>query len=354
MINKQISDKILTVCPEFKTPRGGVAQCVSSYSKTVFSNFRAICNSCSGSKFKKLAKCVDAIFKLVWALTLDRNIRVVHIHTASYNSFRRSSIFVLLSKMMGRKVVLHIHGGGFKEYYALETYFVGRVLSRCDAIAVLSQSWKSFFDGITNPDRVRVVPNIVENPSLMGVEDDGKFHLLFLGHIQKAKGIFDLVEIINEYKTDYNGRLILDIGGGMFEVERLRQIIKDNHLEDIVHFHGWVSGDDKIRLLNTADAFILPSYTEGVPISILEAETYGLPILATTVGGIPEIVSDGGNGFLFTPGDKAAIKTAIDKLLADTKLCRALRESSRMRAANNLPSHIETVLTSLYNDLLSA
>ena len=354
MINEQLSDKILTICPEFKTPRGGVAQCVSSYSKTVFSKFRAICNSCSGSKFKKSAKCLAAIFKLVWTLTFDRNVRVVHIHTASYNSFRRSSIFVLLSKVMGRKVVLHIHGGGFKEYYATDPSFIGRVLPKCDAIVVLSQSWKSFFDGITNPDRVRVVPNIVENPSLMGVEDDGKFHLLFLGHIQKAKGIFDLVEIINEYKTDYNGRLILDIGGGMFEVERLRQIIKDNHLEDIVHFHGWVSGDDKIRLLNTADAFILPSYTEGVPISILEAETYGLPILATTVGGIPEIVSDGGNGFLFTPGDKAAIKTAIDKLLADTKLCRALRESSRMRAANNLPSHIETVLTSLYNDLLSA
>ena len=135
MINKQISDKILTVCPEFKNPRGGVAQCVSSYSKTVFSKFRAICNSCSGSKFKKSAKCVVAIFKLVWTLTFDRNIRVVHIHTASYNSFRRSSIFVLLSKMMGRKVVLHIHGGGFKEYYASEPSFVGRVLSKCDAIA---------------------------------------------------------------------------------------------------------------------------------------------------------------------------------------------------------------------------
>lgn len=354
MINEQISDKIITVCPEFKTPRGGVAQCVSSYSKAVFSNFRAICNSCSGSKFKKSAKCVIAIFKLVWTLTFDRNVRVVHIHTASYNSFRRSSIFVLLSKMMGRKVVLHIHGGGFKEYYASEPSFVGRVLSRCDAIAVLSQSWKSFFDGITNPDRVRVVPNIVETPSLMDVDDDGMFHLLFLGHIQKAKGIFDLVEIINEYKTDYNGRLILDIGGGMFEVERLRQIIKANHLGDIIHFHGWVSGDAKIRLLNTADAFILPSYTEGVPISILEAETYGLPILSTAVGGIPEIVSDGGNGFLFTPGDKVAMKTAVDKLLVDTKLCRALGESSTMIAANNLPANLETVLTCLYVDLLSA
>ena len=162
------------------------------------------------------------------------------------------------------------------------------------------------------------------------------------------------MEIINEYKTDYNGRLILDIGGGMFEVERLKQFIKANHLEDIIHFHGWVSGDDKIRLLNTADAFILPSYTEGVPISILEAETYGLPILSTAVGGIPEIVSDGGNGFLFTPGDKVAMKTAVDKLLVDTKLCRALGESSTMIAANNLPANLETVLTCLYVDLLSA
>ena len=243
--------------------------------------------------------------------------------------------------------------GGFKEYYASEPFFVKRILASCDTIAVLSPFWKSYFDGICGPAKVKVVPNIIENPSFMDVAGDGMFHLLFLGQIQRAKGIFDLVDVVKAHKTEYGGKLILDIGGGMFEVEQLKKIIDDNHLDGMVKFHGWVSGDDKIMLLNTADAFILPSYTEGVPISILEAESYGLPVLSTRVGGIPEIVGDGENGFLFTPGDKIAMKADIDKLLADRDLRRKMGKSSRGKAAKNLPSHIESVLTSLYDDLLT-
>lgn len=353
MINKNLSAKILTVCPEYKSPRGGVAQCVSSYSKMIFRDFKTVRNSCSGKAINKAAKCLAAIFALIGTLMVDQNIKIVHIHTASYNSFRRSSIFVRLSKIMGRKVVLHIHGGGFKEYYASEPSFVKRILASCDTIAVLSPFWKSYFDGICGPAKVKVIPNIIENPLFMDVVDDGMFHLLFLGQIQRAKGIFDLVDVVKAHKTEYGGKLILDIGGGMFEVEQLKKTIDDNHLDGMVKFHGWVSGDDKIRLLNTADAFILPSYTEGVPISILEAESYGLPVLSTRVGGIPEIVGDGENGFLFAPGDKIAMKADIDKLLTDRDLRRKMGKSSRGKAAKNLPSHIESVLTSLYDDLLT-
>jgi glycosyltransferase involved in cell wall biosynthesis len=354
MIKQEISDKVLTICPDFSNPKGGVAQCVATYNRVVFERFKTVCNSCSGSKFKKLSKCVTAIFRLVWTLAFDRNIKIVHIHTASYNSFKRSAVFVRIAKMMGRKVVLHIHGGGFKEYYSQNSAFVKNILDKCDALAVLSHSWKDFFDTIVAPDRVRVVPNIMEDARHIDVETDGKTHFLFFGQIYQAKGIFDLVELLCESKEEYRGKLVLDIGGGMFEVERLKTYIKDNDLGDIIHFHGWVSGDAKVRLLNLADAFILPSYVEGVPISILEAEVYGLPILSTPVGGIPEVVHDGENGYLFAPGDKKAMKAAIDSTLRDADLRAKMGEKSKMMVKDNLPGNIEKELSSLYKFLLSA
>ena len=185
------------------------------------------------------------------------------------------------------------------------------------------------------------------------VSSDGKFHLLSLGHICKAKGIFDLVELLHDCHNEYAGKLVLDIGGGMYEEEELRMFIKDNNLENLISFHGWVSGSKKIDLLNKADAFILPSYTEGVPISILEAESYGLPILSTNVGGIPEIVFNEKNGFLFHPGQTNEMKDAIDKLLKDSNLCTKMGDISKQIVLDNLPNSVEDKLNIIYKIVLN-
>lgn len=345
------SSHILTIGPEYNPPKGGVAQCIATYGKTVFSDFQVLSNSCEGSQIKKLWKAISSLILLFFILLFKRHISIVHIHTASYNSFKRSSFFVRLSKAMGRKVVIHIHGGGFKEYYVKEKNYIDSILAKCDAIITLSTTWKTFFEETVGHKNVHIVPNIITRPIPIAIEKDEMFHLLFMGHICKAKGIFDLVEVIQEYQDEYHGKLILDIGGGLYEVDTLKQIIKDYQLEDIIHFHGWVSGNKKIELLNLADAFILPSYTEGVPISILEAESYGLPILSTYIGGIPEIVIDGENGFLFNPGDKPAMKKAIDTLLTDKKLVAYMSASSLKRSELNMPQQVELALNSTYNNI---
>lgn len=340
--------QILTIGPEFNPPTGGVAQCVFTYGTSIFSNFRYLANSCNGPKVKKILKTCSSWIKFCLLLLLDEDIKIVHIHTASYNSFKRSSWFVNAAKTLDKKVVIHIHGGGFKEYYSNEKAFVNSVLKKCDALVTLSDSWKEFFEKIVGHKNVHVVPNIVDNPIIQDIEKDDKFHLLYLGHIYKEKGIFDLVDVINECHEKYKGKLILDIGGGMYEVEVLKKFIQDNKLEDVIHFHGWVSGDKKVELLNIADTFVLPSYTEGVPISILEAESYGLPILSTCVGGIPEVVHNGVNGFIFSPGDKDAIKRTIDKVFIDKPLRLKLGEESRTLCRTSLPLSVEERLKEVY------
>lgn len=353
MIDKKLSTKIVTIGPEYVPPKGGVAQCIASYENAIFEKFIAITNSCEGTTIRKIWKACTSFLRLFLLLLVNRNIKIVHIHTASYNSFRRSSWYVRLSYMLKRKIVIHIHGGGFKEYYNKEKDFIKPVLAKCDALITLSPSWKCFFEDIVGHKNVYIVPNIIERPVHVNVNNDGIFHLLYMGHIYKAKGIFDLVEVVDEYQDKYRGKFILDIAGGMYDTEMLKQFIVEKHLEDIIHFHGWVSGNEKIKLLNLADAYILPSYTEGVPISILEAASYGLPILSTPVGGIPEIVTERENGILFSPGDKLAMREAIDVLINDSELRNKMGEISKMKSVENYPSQVEMRLKEIYDNIVN-
>lgn len=347
-----ISSKgVLTIGPEFVPPKGGVAQCIATYQQAIFSDFRCLTNSCDGSFLKKTCKALFSLAKLHCILATNSEIKIVHIHTASYNSFKRSAWFVKAAKRMGRKVVIHIHGGGFREYYDKEKSFILPILDKCDALITLSPQWKMFFEKVVHHKNVHIVPNVIAYPIVKTVAKTDVFHLLYMGHITKAKGIFDLVEMLAEHKDEYLGKLILDIGGGMYEEEKLKRFISDNKMEDILRFHGWLSGEGKTDIFNLADAYILPSYTEGVPISILEAESYGLPVLSTTVGGIPEIVADRENGLLFEPGNKQQMKIAIDALMQDKELRISMAERSKEISMKNLPQFVEQSLLEVYKSI---
>lgn len=345
------SEHILTIGPEYKPPKGGIAQCIATYQQTIYSDFRCLTNSCDGGMVRKTCKLVFSLITLCFILAFHKKIRIIHIHTASYNSFKRSSLFVKVAKAMGRNVVLHIHGGGFKDYYMKQPRYVRSVLDKADALITLSTSWKMFFENIALHGNVHIVPNIISKPIYQKVKGDGKFHLLYMGQITKAKGVFDLVEMIAENKNFYRGKLILDIGGDMYEADKLRNFVSDNKIDDIVHLHGWLIGNAKAKMFNWADAYILPSYVEGVPISILEAESYGLPILSTRVGGIPDIVDEGKNGFLFTPGDKQDMKKAIDMVVENRDLKISMGSYSKELTQKNNPSSVEKDLIEVYRSL---
>lgn len=351
MLSKELSNKILSIGGEYNPPKGGVAQVMYTYSKEVYPIFHCVTNSGNGGFVRKLWIFVQGIVKSFFSLLFNRNIKIVHIHTASYNSFKRSSYFVLLAKCFKKKVVLHIHGGAFKEYYKTNPKWIKNTLQKVDKVVALTESWKSFFQDEVCLSNVVVINNIVPSPQIKAIEKDGKFHLLFLGAINEQKGIFDLVEVINQHKNEWRGKLILHIGGNQ-DVERLQNYISNNILFDLIKYEGWVSGEKKIELLNICDVFILPSYIEGLPISILEALSYGKPVITTPVGGIPEVVNDQ-NGFLFTPGDLKALAKIIGSLLDNSMLVQEMSINAKVSVDKNFSYNITEALDSLYRDLLS-
>lgn len=348
---KTISSKcIITLGPYYQIPQGGIAQVLNCYSTSIYTNFKHIPTNGGSNILSKIGVFITSIFKLVFSLLCDKNIEALHIHSASGTDFIRNTIYIRLGFLFGKKIILHMHGGGFKEYYFNNTRFVKSNLNKVNCIITLSNYWKSFFTEQLKYQNVYIVHNIIPKAQRSEKKDYNIFNLLYLGHIYPKKGIFDLVTLLLKYRKEYVGKLRLHIGGGLFDEDILRKIIKENNLEDIITFHGWVSGVSKIELLNNANAYILPSYAEGVPISILEAMSYNLPIISTRVGGIPSIVNEK-NGFLIEPGNIQEMKWAIDQLLQSKSLQKKLGDKSYEYSLSYQAENVIKELEAIYNKL---
>lgn len=350
MLRGDISNKIITIGCEFRIPRGGIAQVLYNYGKYVYSPFKYVTNSGTGIFLYKLWKFFSALIIFIHYLCWDKSIKIVHIHTASNISFKRSALFVRIANLFHKKVILHVHGGAFRDYYHREAHYVTSVLNRCDCVIALSETWKKFFEGICDSPVV-VLNNIIEPPQKEICKKDGKVHLLFLGLLVKEKGIYDLLNMISEHADFFRGRIVLHIGGNG-DADILKNTIVQKRISDFVCYEGWVSGHKKTRLFSLCDIYVLPSYIEGMPISILEAMSYGCSILATNVGGIPEIIQDGVNGFLFQAGNKEEMYSKLKKLVVDDNMRMEMGQIGLSKSHAYLPDAVGMDLASIYRRLL--
>lgn len=352
--NTNFSRKVLTIGCKYNPPKGGIAQVLFNYKRFIYDPFFFVANS-------KGKKCISSYllllfhpFAMLINFTLHPNIKIVHIHTPSYKPFFYSTITAQIARLFNKKVLIHIHGGGFKEYYAKHKSFVRKELNKMDGVIVLSETWKTFFSDSVGLNNVHIIHNVIPFPSISNnhVREKQKVHLLFLGFIYKEKGIFDLIDVIKSNHDYFKDRLMLHIGGTELNGNQLETIIKTYKLSDTITFHGWVNEKEKIKLFNISNIYILPSYKEGLPMSIIEAMSYGLPIISTKVGGIPDLVIDKKNGYLFTPGDKNAILEHLKSLLENEQLRKSMGEYSFNLSKKYLPSTVKLQINKLYNLIL--
>lgn len=340
---------ILTIGIDYRVVRGGVAAVENVYS-TFYQPFNHVTTTVTNGQVKKLLVLCKAILQFLYWMLFHPEIKIVHVQGSVGASFWRKAIFIYIAKFFHKKVVWHMHAGRFAVFYQQHRYAVRKVVNKSDVIIALSEYWKEYFKNEFPTKRVEIIKNVISAPRVHK-QQTGYFTLLFLGLLGKNKGIYDLLECIRDHKVEFQGKLKLYIGGNG-EIEHVKQLIKEYGIADITIFEGWVSGDKKIELLNKSDAYILPSYKEGLPISILEAMSYGMPIISTPVGGIPEIVSNGENGYLFEPGNKEDIYKAIISLLNDSDLRNRMGSVSLSRVGEHLPEYVEKQLETLYDSLL--
>lgn len=350
MINKEISKKIITLGCEYEKPLGGVARVINSYSKFIYPQFNFIKTTKVGNRLTKTVTLVNAILELIFKC-LFTNVKIIHIHGSSYNSFWRKRILINIAAFFKKKIVYHIHGGEFHLFYEKNKTDVTNILNKVDAVIALSSNWKKFFNQL-GIEHTYIIPNITpKTDPIIRNNSTGTIKIAFIGTLCQNKGVYDIVEMVNEYKDSLKDIVKISLYGNG-EIDSINNIINKNNLLGIIECPGAVNFTEICSILKECDIFILPSYNEGLPISILEAMSFSLPIISTPVGGIPEVVKEGENGFLINPGDKEALYNAIIKLATDKGLRMCMGESSYRRVQPHFPANVSYKLEDIYNILL--
>lgn len=276
------------------------------------------------------------LFRTLAAMLAGGHGHLVHIHTCSGLVFWRDSLFLLLARLFRRKALWHVHGGGFEEFIEGMGLFRRALLalafSMSSSVIVLSESWRSRLSRRLIVRRWAVVENGVTLPPLTQRAAD-EDTLLFVGTLDNVKGVKDLIAAtVMASRDGFGGRVAIagrETSPG--QRDRLQSLIEREGLVERIQLLGLLSGQQKVDAFVTAGVFVLPSYVEGLPMALLEAMSYSLPVIATDVGSIPEVVTDGVEGFLVRPGDVEALADRMTQLWSDTALRDKMGAAGRRR-----------------------
>jgi glycosyltransferase involved in cell wall biosynthesis len=299
---------ILYIAPDISV-KGGISTVIKGYLSTILSqkyNIILISSHVDGSKLRKLFQAILGLLKTLYYLTF-KHIDIVHIHGSDIVSSIRKYIFFRLVKIFRCKVIYHFHGASFLDQYPQAPTAwkirIRQLFEDSDLVICLSESWRSAIMQVAPKSKVQVIYNSVPLPMLemLTRKERDIINITFLGLIGERKGIFDLIEVVSRLVKDGH-RVHLSIGGNG-DVERLHEEIDTKGLKSHAKYVGWIVGDAKDDLLRNTDIFVLPSHGEGMPMTILEAMSYGIPVISTSVGGIPELITDGSTGYIVKPGD---------------------------------------------------
>jgi glycosyltransferase involved in cell wall biosynthesis len=299
---------------------GGISFVVQQYLRTGLQNrvdLSLIPTTRDGSTGAKVLFFIKAIIATIKVLRHDCE-GIYHLHISQNGSFFRKFTIFALAKLSNKNVVSHIHGSNFDEF--LSKNFIIRRLAKLlftysDLVIALSSKTKSSLSQFECKANISILYNPAPTPEKIEVINHQGLNVLFLGRLSKRKGSYDLLHVIKENKLYFSQKTVKFIIAGDGDIIEHKEFVKKNELSDIVLIPGWVTGSQKKGYLSNADIYVLPSYKEQMPMSILEAMAYGLPIISTLVAGIPEMVDNGKNGILIEPGDKRGLAFSLFELI---------------------------------------
>lgn len=276
---------------------------------------------------------------------------IVHIHMSTKASAVRKIYFVKIAQLFRKKIVVHMHCGtqvesswSDKMNYIFSTADIGLMLA--NRIKNIVASYTGREDNLSvcfNPcPPVKPQNNVIRNK-----------YILYTGTIGKNKGYHILLQAfakIADKHPDWTIKL-----AGVGELNEAQQLIEQLNLNKQVSLLGWVEGEQKEGLYRKASALCLPSFLEGFPMSVLEAWAYGVPVVSTPVGGIPDVAIDGENMLLFSPGDIDGLAIQLERIISDPDLRERLCQQSRIFAEGifkqeNINRQIGDIYASLADD----
>jgi glycosyltransferase involved in cell wall biosynthesis len=287
---------------------------------------------------------------------------IVHVNTSlNRGAYWRDLMYVAAAKLCGAKVVYQVHGGALPGDF-FQGSFLSNALKKTlrwpDAVIVLSSDeYKAYTDFVPGqavaklPSGIDCRPFLKYNRQLPDAKAPLK--LAYVGRLAREKGLFETLEALRLARfRGVEARLV--IAGSGPEEPRLKARVRDLGLGREVGFAGPVEGERKAKLLAQADVLMLPSHAEGLPYALLEGMAAGAVPIATRVGAIPDVMSDGVHGVFVPARDPEAIVVAISGLAADRAKLARMSAASRKRISSAFSiERLACDLGALYSGLLA-
>ena len=253
---------------------------------------------------------------------------VVHIH--NHFGDASGSLTMITAEMSGLPFSITLHGPTI--FFEMHWWRLDVKVARCAFIACISHfccSQAMLFSDEAYWDKLKIVHCGVSLASY-GTVPRGEFtgHMVFVGRLDAVKGVPLLLEAFASISPRHPQARLTIAGDGPARA-RLEARVLALGLTEVVRFAGYLDEPAVARLLESADMLVLPSFAEGLPVVLMEAFASRIPVIATQVAGVPELVEDGISGFIVPPGDVDSLIDRLDKLLSDPGLCTRMGAAGR-------------------------
>jgi len=343
------SPKVLVVATSSKT-RGGITSVIHAHQTgDVWSNYhcRWIETHIDRNVVAKLWRFFISLTQFVFLIPFYD---LVHIHFSLPPSAYRKYFFFRLAKLFRKKVIIHLHLSNQIETIWNNLY--EKFFAQADVALVLSYVTEETIKKVLNGKKsnIKVLYNpIVSTPSTN--KNSKQPYILFAGTLDHNKGFRDLICSFAKIANNHPEWKIVFAGNG--EIDAGKQLAKELGIEAQTVFLGWVNGEAKDKIFKEASIFCLPSYAEGFPMAVLDAWAYGLPVITTPVGGLPDVLVDGKNALVFHSGDIVHLAKCLERLISDDELRNAIsKESLNLSQTVFNIENINQQLADIYKEIL--
>lgn len=269
----------------------------------------------------------------------QRKVRHLHNHIATATC----TVAMLTSRISGIPFSFTIHGPDI--FFEPKHWRIDAKIAEARFVACISDFCRSQCMIFSDPQHWKKL-NIIhcgidpEKYQATSTADPDRPHLVFVGRLAGVKGVPILLKALSRLEQDVPGLHATLIGDGPERAD-LEDQAKRLRLDGVVHFAGYKSQSEVAEILTGADALVLPSFAEGVPVTLMEAMASSLPVLTTRVGGISELVADGVSGYLVPPGNVDALTERLRDLLSDPELRARMGQAGRAKVTSEFNQKTE-------------
>jgi glycosyltransferase involved in cell wall biosynthesis len=337
--------------------QGGIVTVIKSIINSTLSI--SVDMSCISTTSRKnpLLSFIDGYCKLS-RLSKNKQIDLCHINMASKGSYIRKAKIAHLCHHHHIPYIIHLHGGCFREFYASLSEKgktkCRQVFQAAHTIIFLAPDWLLFAQELGVAGKSVVIPNFVFLPKLTKEKGNNLCRIAFLGRLGKRKGAYVLLEAISLLACDHTIPAFQLILAGDGEIEECRSIVREKDLSSFVEVPGWLDDEAKEALLRKTDILTLPSYFESFGLSLIEAMSYAVPVVATWSGSIPHVVVDGEDGLLVEAGNVKELADALAILLRDPEKRKEMGQVARTHVEQRFSDAVVCEkLFVVYQDILS-